>query len=132
MSRKIKWHPKKIKWEDEDRYNTGYRWVVVHKNTAMAYSRTKEKSKLRLGTAKLNNPDLKTNWRILPVVLPIGMEFKVPDNIPDEKINAEIKRITDLLVPVTREEEEEVKRVALNNVMMKDLEFIVINAITIA
>jgi hypothetical protein len=113
-------------WDDLGKYTSGYRWVVVRGDEPLSFSKTTDNARVRLSKSRTQNPEIKDDLEIIA----IETGFTIPDHISDEKVLAEIKRITDLLLPVTKEEEDTVKEVALNNVMMQDLKHIIKNAST--
>ena len=113
-------------WDDLGKYTSGYRWVVVHGDKPLSFSKTTDNARGRLSRSRTQNPEIKDDLEIIAV----ETGFTIPDHISDEKVQAEIERITDLLLPVTKEEEDTVKEVALNNVMMQDLKHIIKNAST--
>jgi hypothetical protein len=113
-------------WDDLGKYTSGYRWVVVHGDEPLSFSKTTDNARVRLSKSRTQNPEIKDDLEIIA----IETGFTIPDHISDEKVLAEIERITELLLPVTKEEEDTVKEVALNNVMMQDLKHIIKNAST--
>lgn len=107
----------------EDKYNSGFRYVVLYRGKPVSYSKTEERAELR--RIKLSNEQGK-KFRVLK----LKREFFIPDNVCDHKIAQEIQRITDLVPPLIEEEELAIKELALHNVMMQDLEAIVVKATT--
>ena len=114
----------------EDKYNSGFRYVITYRGKPVAYSKTEKNANLR--AEKLVAPPEKRTKRVYKFkVEELRREFLVPNNVCDYKLAQEIQRITDLVPPLTGEEELTIKEVALHNVMMQDLELIIVNATTV-
>ena len=114
----------------EDKYNSGFRYVITYRGKPVAYSKTQKNANLR--AEKLFAAQGKRTKRVYKFkVEELRREFLVPNNVCDYKLAQEIQRITDLVPPLTGEEELTIKEVALHNVMMQDLELIVVNATTV-
>lgn len=113
----------------EDKYNSGFRYVITYRGKPVAYSKTEKNANLR--AEKLFVAREKRTKRVYKFkVEELRREFLVPNNVCDYKLEEEIRRITDLVPPLTGEEELTIKEVALHNVMMQDLELIIVNATT--
>ena len=113
----------------EDKYNSGFRYVISYRGKPVAYSKTEKNANLR--AEKLVVPPEKRTKRVYKFkVEELRREFLVPNNVCDHKLAKEIRRITDLVPPLTEEEGLAIKEVALHNVMMQDLEAIVVKATT--
>jgi hypothetical protein len=109
--------------ETEDKYNSGFRYVITYRDKPVSYSKTEENANIR--AAKLGGKQRKKF-----TVKELRREFLVPNNVCDHKLAKEIQRITAIVPPLTEEEELAIKEIALHNVMMQDLEAIVVNATT--
>lgn len=107
----------------EDKYNSGFRYVISYRGKPVAYSKTEKRAEER--RIKLSIEQGK-KFRVLK----LKRQFLVPNNVCDHKLAKEIQRITDLVPPLTEEEGLAIKEVALHNVMMQDLEAIVVKATT--
>ena len=57
------------------------------------------------------------------------LRVEVPTNMSEAAFAAEVKRITDMVNPVTEDEVREVRRIAIDNIMKRDLEDLVTRSI---
>ena len=81
-------------WDDLGKYNSGYRWVVVHGDEPLSFSKTTDNARVRLSKSRTQNPEIKDDLEIIAV----ETGFTIPDHISDE-VDQQIRQQFDIFLP---------------------------------
>jgi len=111
--------------ELDRKYDRGKRFAIIYKGKPVSYSQEET-------TALKHMYDLAKKYETEELkMVPIrSLMDKVPNDIKDQRYLDEVQRIKKLVNPITEDEMDEVRKIAAQNVMRKDLEDIVCRAIT--
>tara|TARA_R100001129_G_scaffold57432_1_gene39572 strand:+ start:234 stop:590 length:357 start_codon:yes stop_codon:yes gene_type:complete len=110
--------------ELDRKYDRGKRFAIMYKGKPVSYSQEETTAlKHMYDLAKKYEPD---ELKMVPIR---SLMDKVPNDIKDQRYLDEVNRIKQLVNPITEDEMEEVRKIAAQNVMQKDLEDIVCRAI---
>ena len=104
--------------ELDRKYDRGKRFVIMHDGKPVSYSKnpfTASQMADRFRNRGYNIEELK----IVPIR---DLMDRVPTELKDQSFLDEVQRIVKLVKPITEDEMEEVKKVAMQNVMRRDLE----------
>lgn len=104
--------------ELDRKYDRGKRFVIMHDGKPVSYSKnpfTASQMADRFRNRGYNIEELK----IVPIR---DLMDRVPTELKDQSFLDEVQRIVKLVNPITEDEMEEVKKVAVQNIMKKDLE----------
>ena len=104
--------------ELDRKYDRGKRFVIMHDGKPVSYSKnpfTASQMADRFRNRGSNIEELK----IVPIR---DLMDRVPTELKDQSFLDEVQRIVKLVNPITEDEMEEVKKVAVQNIMKKDLE----------
>ena len=110
--------------ELDRKYDRGKRFAIMYKGKPVSYSQEETTAlKHMYDLSKKYEPD---ELKMVPIR---SLMDKVPSEIKDQRYLDEVQRIKKLVNPITEDEMEEVRKIAAQNVMKKDLEDIVCRAI---
>ena len=104
--------------ELDRKYDRGKRFVIMHDGKPVSYSKnpfTASQMADRFRNRGYNIEELK----IVPIR---DLMDRVPTELKDQSFLDEVQMIVKLVNPITEDEMEEVKKVAVQNIMKKDLE----------
>ena len=111
--------------ELDRKYDRGKRFVIMHDGKPVSYSKnpfTASQMADRFRNRGYNIEELK----IVPIR---DLMDRVPTELKDQSFLDEVQRIVKLVNPITEDEMEEVKKIAVQNVMRRDLEDLVCRAV---
>ena len=104
--------------ELDRKYDRGKRFVIMHDGKPVSYSKnpfTASQMADRFRNRGYNIEELE--------IVPIReLMDRVPTELKDQRFFDEVQRIVKMVKPITEDEMEEVKKVAMQNVMRRDLE----------
>ena len=111
--------------ELDRKYDCGKRFVIMHDGKPVSYSKnpfTASQMADRFRNRGYNIEELK----IVPIR---DLMDRVPTELKDQRFLDEVQRIVKMVNPITEDEMEEVKKIAVQNVMRRDLEDMVCRAV---
>ena len=111
--------------ELDRKYDRGKRFVIMHDGKPVSYSKnpfTASQMADRFRNRGYNIEELK----IVPIR---DLMDRVPTELKDQRFLDEVQRIVKLVNPITEDEMEEVKKIAVQNVMRRDREDMVCRAV---
>lgn len=109
----------------DKKYNDGKRFAIVYGDKIISWSKNsiiEHKKRHRLKKKGYDPSKLKS-------ISIEDLRIEVPTNMSEAAFAAEVKRITDMVKPVTEDEVREVKKIAIDNIMKRDLEDLVTRSI---
>lgn len=109
----------------DKKYNDGKRFVIVYGDKIISWSKNSIIGHRQRHTLKKKGYDLSK----LKSISIEDLRVEVPTNMSEAAFAAEVKRITDMVNPVTEDEVREVRRIAIDNIMKRDLEDLVTRSI---
>jgi len=109
----------------DKKYNDGKRFVIVYGDKIISWSKNSIIEHRKRHALKKKGYDL-SKLKAIPIE---DLRIEVPTNMSEAAFAAEVKRITDMVNPVTEDEVREVKKIAIDNVMRRDLEDLVTRSI---
>lgn len=105
----------------DKKYNDGKRFAVVYGDKVISWSKNSIIEHKKRHSLRKKGYDLNM-IKSIPIE---DLIIELPTNMSESAFAAEVKRITDMVHPITEDEIREVKRIAIDNVMKRDLEDIV-------
>ena len=109
----------------DKKYNDGKRFAIVYGDKIISWSKNSIIEHRKRHALKKKGYDLSK----LKSISIEDLRIEVPTNMSEAAFAAEVKRITDMVNPVTEDEVREVKKIAIDNVMRRDLEDLVTRSI---
>ena len=109
----------------DKKYNDGKRFVIVYGDKIISWSKNSIIDKRKRHALKKKGYDL-SKLQSVPIE---DLRVEVPTNMSEAAFAAEVKRITNMVNPVTEDEVREVRRIAIDNIMKRDLEDLVTRSI---
>lgn len=109
----------------DKKYNDGKRFVIVYGDKIISWSKNSIIDKRKRHALKKKGYDL-SKLKSIPIE---DLRVEVPTNMSEAAFAAEVKRITDMVNPITEDEVREVRKIAIDNIMKRDLEDLVTRSI---
>lgn len=109
----------------DKKYNDGKRFVFVYGDKIISWSKNSIIGNRQKHALKKKGYDLSK----LKSISIEDLRVEVPTNMSEAAFAAEVKRITDMVNPITEDEVREVRRIAIDNIMKRDLEDLVTRSI---
>jgi len=109
----------------DKKYNDGKRFVVVQGDKIITWSKRTELTPQQKNGFRMQGYDIDK----IEFISIEDLRLDIPTDMSEAAFAAEVKRITDMVNPVTEDEVREVKKIAIDNVMRRDLEDLVTRSI---
>ena len=109
----------------DKKYNDGKRFVIVYGDKIISWSKNSIIGHRKRHALNKKGYDLSK----LKSISIEDLRVEVPTNMCEAAFAAEVKRITDMVNPITEDEVREVRKIAIDNIMKRDLEDLVTRSI---